>query len=674
MIPKTPEQARKLSLAELKDYTKQRINYLVSQGKHYSLVEPDYVALKQVLAEKYLLTNDSRIAQHNARTFIKRNYDRVIKPKKIGRPIKLNNSEVNNIVLGQTNITNYAKAKKIDRSTCYRSKKRQIQSDTLPNNKRRKISHNTQHNEQSNTNNILQETTEYKLPNVDIDYTKYTQHTFTKNISFGWSNKSLKQVLKQRKDCYGCNEDISKKQGKTCMMIPCLHPNNPKNDRLQWHSQCLNPLNNSTVLLCNCCTLLLSKISYKFKDFNNEFINDLSGIYTANMISYFVINKIKYALFIGYKSGDNTEYYFIKTQQDIILHQNSSAFNKIIFFTFNEWMKKYKHPYKRDEYIRYSIPCSHYQNFKYPNLEFKFLQNKATKAIESWFAIDGFEPDKSLRNKILNFIAPKLLDKNCKLIDADKVISNNNKYPGAYFVNNMLGLYFINYSYKHIKHDWFKQKCPKNLYHQYELDPYKLFKINNTWNNSVNKPLHGKIVSFTKELNKFIKWASNTYHQLRQFKNIQFKPDDMAAFLVYDRNQDKHVDTPHLMTLDDKNLANSSLYMINVVVNAKSINYNPKTKQYTAEYDPLTPYKIMCFDDDKLGCNNGWKNKHLLIQPGTIVIGLPPGVAMSAHHVHSISTHKWTIVFTNRGLSKSKLTESDHMSKLIKEFTSKLNM
>ena len=55
----------------------------------------------------------------------------------------------------------------------------------------------------------------------------------------------------------------------------------------------------------------------------------------------------------------------------------------------------------------------------------------------------------------------------------------------------------------------------------------------------------------------------------------------------------KHIDTPLIMTLNDKNMANSSLFMINVEVNAKCIKYNRNTNQYTAEYDETPQTKII---------------------------------------------------------------------------------
>ena len=63
-------------------------------------------------------------------------------------------------------------------------------------------------------------------------------------------------------------------------------------------------------------------------------------------------------------------------------------------------------------------------------------------------------------------------------------------------------------------------------------------------------------------------YISSKYPQMYQHKNIQFKADDMAAFLMYRINQSKHIDTQFLMNLTDPNPANSSLYMINAPVNA----------------------------------------------------------------------------------------------------------
>ena len=120
-------------------------------------------------------------------------------------------------------------------------------------------------------------------------------------------------------------------------------------------------------------------------------------------------------------------------------------------------------------------------------------------------------------------------------------------------------------------------------------------------------------------------------------------------------------------------MANSSLFMINVEVNAKYIKYNQNTNEYTAEYVENPPPKIMCFNDCALSCAQSNKNKHLILKQGTIVLAIPPGVSMSAHHAHNLSLGKWTIVFTSRGLSIQK-KNSQSLSKLIESFNSKLSL
>ena len=114
----------------------------------------------------------------------------------------------------------------------------------------------------------------------------------------------------------------------------------------------------------------------------------------------------------------------------------------------------------------------------------------------------------------------------------------------------------------------------------------------------------------------------------------------MAAFLVYDRVWKKHTDTSTIMTLTDPNMANSSLFMINVDVNAKSIKYQLNSNKYAAEYDEMMLQKYMCFHDGALSCAESNRNKHLIIKPGTIVLSIPPGASMSAHHPRGLFFHK----------------------------------
>ena len=84
---------------------------------------------------------------------------------------------------------------------------------------------------------------------------------------------------------------------------------------------------------------------------------------------------------------------------------------------------------------------------------------------------------------------------------------------------------------------------------------------------------------------------SNKLPELYKYHEIQFKSLDMAAVLMYCVRQSKHIDTPHLMDLQDPNAVNSSLYMINAAVNSLKINYDEETDAFSVDY-PSEPTKL----------------------------------------------------------------------------------
>ena len=161
---------------------------------------------------------------------------------------------------------------------------------------------------------------------------------------------------------------------------------------------------------------------------------------------------------------------------------------------------------------------------------------------------------------------------------------------------------------------------------------------------------------------------SVNYPQLYKYHKIQFKQLDMAAILMYCVRQTKHIDTPHLMDLQDPNLANSSLYMINACVNASEIEYDQNSDTLHVKY-PLTQSKpkVICLENADRPCNNGnTKNKHLYAYTHSVVMAISPDVAMCAHQVHDVNG--WTIVFTNRGLSKRRKKEAESLNVLLSNY------
>ena len=144
----------------------------------------------------------------------------------------------------------------------------------------------------------------------------------------------------------------------------------------------------------------------------------------------------------------------------------------------------------------------------------------------------------------------------------------------------------------------------------------------------------------------------------------------MAAILVYDINQTKHIDTKNMMDLTDENPANSSLYMINASVNALDIEYDKETDAFSMIYPNKQRKKIVCLDNRGRQCLGGHpKQKHLEAGVGTIVMAIPPDVAMATHQIHDVDG--WTIVFTNRGLSNKTKSNAENLDELLSKLSIK---
>ena len=93
--------------------------------------------------------------------------------------------------------------------------------------------------------------TQLELVIVYINIDKCKSTDFRSQIQFGCNESVLDSIKKPKEDsCYGCHQLIMPKQGKNCMLLNCIHPNDPDANKLQWHTYCLIPSNYSVIILC----------------------------------------------------------------------------------------------------------------------------------------------------------------------------------------------------------------------------------------------------------------------------------------------------------------------------------------------------------------------------------------------------------------------------------------
>ena len=160
------------------------------------------------------------------------------------------------------------------------------------------------------------------------------------------------------------------------------------------------------------------------------------------------------------------------------------------------------------------------------------------------------------------------------------------------------------------------------------------------------------IKEYTRKLNAVLRVIAEKVKDLSIYRDLQYNCAGMGAFLVYKADQTRHIDTQNLMDMLAENRADSSLWMINLLVNAKKVVWNQKQDKYTFVSPDQGRPKVFCTEDDgKVTCHHGETcGRHLKCKTGTVVCATLPDVACAYHAPHDITG--WTVVYTNRGLSQ----------------------
>lgn len=627
------EAQRELEHHQNKAEARQKIKFLVQKlfqkRLFYDKSNPEWKNVWSQAFNFQKLYNQSKTPHKSADRMITDTFYQCNNPKKNGRPFAIN--------IEQT--LNTTALKFIDKLQYKRYRKH-------------KISKRQYRNTHKRINNLIKEINKptiikYQIPNYNINDNEINLF----NFKSGYKVETLHAIDKDKKYlCYCCDTRIHKLQGKNCMNVNCHNPliKRRKKQQLQFHDECLLPLNWNDTQVCGCCAYVMWKKQYSFPS-GNSFIIDTKEIINYKPISMISINGDNIIFFKGSKSyPDAHEYYFVRYEQELLNYLASP-----MTATFITWNNMFRIPSMRDQYEYHRMPITGFKNNKYPQLSLQYIQNKFNDYIPTWMAIDNFLPIPEIISEIISVALHDLWDS--KANDNKGARKRDIPTIGEYYDNAKLSIVFINYSYKVIVHPTIKSQLksqPKNKAYKKMLeDEYEIFEIDNNWDHPKYSKLKQMIIQFTNELNELIKYLSKTYPEImHKYKPIQFKSMDMAAILLYCINQTPHIDTRHVMDLLDPNPSNSSLYMINVTVNSMRIKYNQNTNTFSIEQYKYPLPKIVCLENTGRPCKGGDpKQKHLFAGDNTIVMAIPPDVAMSCHQIHNVSGH--TMVLTLRGLS-----------------------
>lgn len=615
--------------AKLRREIKFGVQKLYNKRLFYDTTNAEWkqVALK-ALEYKKAFSNDKN-KHHAANKFIINVFYQCVKDKKNGKPFKHDLNTITNVNTSQ-NLLKYYKSQydqqNIPKTTYYRIKKR-IESTIAQILKPKIIT--------------------LKIPNYDLVIDKtIDDNAGSTTFQFGYKLETLCGIDADKKyPCYGCHSRIHKLQGKNCMNVNCYNPliKRRKKSQLQFHDECLIILNWNSIAICGCCAYAMSVYNYKFES-GNQFISDYQLLTDPVPIGMTSINNNNIIFFKGYIGDNPREYYFIRHERDL-LNKISDPMTQ----SFITWNNLYRIPTQRDSYEYHNLSITGFKNDKYPNLSLQYIQNKFNGYISGWMAIDNFLPVPEIINELISVTLRDLWN------TTDHKRKDKIPTIGAFYDNCKLSIAFINYSYKVIVHKSVENKLnsePNNkAYKKILNDEFQVFEIDNNWDKPKYKKLRQMVLDHTNELNELIKYLVQKYPKIMyKYQAIQFKPFDMAAFLLYCINQTPHIDTKHVMDLLDPNPSNSALYMINADVNALDIHYNDKTDTFSIINTEYPKPKVVCLENTGRPCNGGSdKQKHLFAGPGTIVMSIPPDVAMSCHQIHDVTGH--TLVATFRGLS-----------------------
>ena len=104
--------------------------------------------------------------------------------------------------------------------------------------------------------------------------------------------------------------------------------------------------------------------------------------------------------------------------------------------------------------------------------------------------------------------------------------------------------------------------------------------------------------------------------------------------------------------------------MINVSVNALKIHYNESSDRFFIEFPEYKSDEVVCLENSERPCNNcDNKQKHLFAGTNTVVMAIPPDVAMSCHQIHNVTGY--TLVETMRGLSQATKDKAQNIDTFI---------
>lgn len=409
------------------------------------------------------------------------------------------------------------------------------------------------------------------------------------NLQLGIHKQALHHTGKTQGICITCNERLTSKEGQFCHNKNCLHPQNNQGKYLQWHDECLIPLNRSQCWVCSVCMVVLAEQKHIFQDTGNRFVSiDNSDVHHKDIfircIGQGSINGIKRAFFCCSSVGHaNQELYVVVDRPQLYIR---SKLNPNFRKCFERWLDMFGRRNNRKSCVWHRESITDFTPTAYQNLSIQTITRKSNGGMRLWMAIDGlFDKDGELMKTIIPFVLGHIFveavgNKPAHFIQKAEAQLRNDVDVGAYKGNTKYGMHFINYTYKYGNDPHFKQamdtKNGDKSHNQfmYGRHYYVLNAIRNALRLSRNKLIRDVLTKAVAEINRLVQHLAATRPHLVAFKDYVITLDGLVAFLGYMTVQEIHVDSP-TMGDDEDDEPHWELFMINFLVNAKSIHFEP---------------------------------------------------------------------------------------------------